>query len=108
MNEILRVRSYRSSFTNEFVHASFMFDSFMNDFYRFHFYRSFSDERTKRPAFFRSCSMFVHLWTNDRSFVLAVEISDSNSVENRKNRKTLGRSEIFLKSDSDFREIRRA
>ena len=35
-------------------------------------------------------------------------ISDSNSVENRKNRKTLGRSEIFLKSDSDFREIRRA
>ena len=75
MNEILRVRSYRSSFTNEFVHASFMFDSFMNDFCRFHFYRSFSDERTKRPAFFRSCSMFVHLWTNDRSFVLAVQIS---------------------------------
>ena len=52
MNEFLGVRSYRSSLTNELVHASFMFDSFMNDFCRFHFYRSFSDERTKNPTFF--------------------------------------------------------
>ena len=73
VNEILGVRSYRSSFTKEFVHASFTFDSFINDFCRFHYYRSFSDERTKPPTFFRSCSSFVHLWTNDRSFVLAVE-----------------------------------
>ena len=75
MNEILGVSSYRSSFTNEFVHPSFMFDSFMNDFCRFHSYRSFPDERTKNPAFFRSCSMFVHLWTNECSFVLAVKKS---------------------------------
>lgn len=72
-NVILEHCSYRSSFTNEFVHVSFMFDSFMNDFYLFHFYPSSFRERTKTPAFFRSCSMFVHLWTNECSFVLAVK-----------------------------------
>ena len=51
---------------------------------------------------------FVHVPFNVRSSWLwkFPLISDSNSVENRKNRKTLGRSEIFLKSDSDFSEIR--
>ena len=71
-NVILEHCSYRSSFTNELVHVSFMFDSFMNNFYSFHFYPSSFRERTKTPAFFRSCSMFVHLRTNECSFVLAV------------------------------------